>query len=195
MKTLVILLLLVVVGVGILAALSRKVSPPNQRFLEYRATLARLDGEAGEEVPEAVRREGLERFSGMWSVLTEEGVRERIRSVYADDVWFNDTVHTITEVGALEGYLVATANRVVSCEVVIEQVVHEGRDTFVRWWMTVVTPNGGPEDPMISAGMSHLRFNGEGKVVLHQDFWDAAGGLYEHIPGVGWLLRQIRARL
>ncbi|MDZ7644911.1 MAG: hypothetical protein U5K76_12275 [Woeseiaceae bacterium] len=30
----------------------------------------------------------------------------------------------------------------------------------------------------------------DGRVALHQDFWDAAGGLYEHVPMLGGLIRQ-----
>ena len=31
--------------------------------------------------------------------------------------------------------------------------------------------------------------------VLHQDFWDPATGIYEHLPLVGNAIRQIKARL
>ena len=43
--------------------------------------------------------------------------------------------------------------------------------------------------------MSHIRFGADGKVVLHQDFWDSSGGLFEHVPGLGWMLRKAKARL
>jgi hypothetical protein len=46
-----------------------------------------------------------------------------------------------------------------------------------------------------SIGMSHIRFNSAGQVVLHQDYWDSGSNLFEHIPVVGWLIRRIKARL
>ena len=46
-----------------------------------------------------------------------------------------------------------------------------------------------------SVGISHLRFDGDGKIVLHRDYWDAAGGLYEYLPVVGGLIRWIKGRL
>ena len=46
-----------------------------------------------------------------------------------------------------------------------------------------------------SIGMSHIRFNSAGLVILHQDYWDSGGNLFEHIPVVGWLIRRIKARL
>ena len=46
-----------------------------------------------------------------------------------------------------------------------------------------------------SIGMSHIRFNSEGQVVLHQDFWDSSAGLFEHMPALGWMIRAVKRRL
>jgi len=39
--------------------------------------------------------------------------------------------------------------------------------------------------PIQTIGMSQLRFDREGRVLLQQDYWDSAAGVYEHIPGIG----------
>lgn len=44
-------------------------------------------------------------------------------------------------------------------------------------------------------GLSTLRFDDHGLVVEHLDYWDAAGGLYEKLPLIGWLLRRLRRAL
>jgi hypothetical protein len=46
-----------------------------------------------------------------------------------------------------------------------------------------------------SIGMSHVRFDADGRVELHQDFWDSAAGLWEHVPGLGGLLKLAKRRL
>ena len=38
-------------------------------------------------------------------------------------------------------------------------------------------------------GASHLRFDAEGMVVLHRDYWDAAEELYARLPLLGALMR------
>ena len=43
--------------------------------------------------------------------------------------------------------------------------------------------------------MSELHFDEAGTLRAHIDHWDAAGQLYEKLPGIGWLLRRIRRRL
>jgi steroid delta-isomerase len=44
-------------------------------------------------------------------------------------------------------------------------------------------------------GASHLRFDADGKVAWHRDYWDAAEELYARLPGIGWLMRALRRRL
>jgi hypothetical protein len=46
-----------------------------------------------------------------------------------------------------------------------------------------------------SIGISHIVFDRDGRIALHQDFWEAASGLFEHIPLVGGLIRAIRQRM
>ena len=52
----------------------------------------------------------------------------------------------------------------------------------------------GPLAPqaMSVRGATHLRFDGQGKVILHRDYWDAAEELYAKLPLVGWLMRGLQ---
>lgn len=44
-------------------------------------------------------------------------------------------------------------------------------------------------------GMTHVRFDEDGRVMEHIDHWDPARQLYEHIPVLGIFLRGLRRRL
>lgn len=46
-----------------------------------------------------------------------------------------------------------------------------------------------------STGISHLRFERDGHVVMRHDYWDSADGLYEKVPLLGWAIKTIKARL
>ena len=50
----------------------------------------------------------------------------------------------------------------------------------------------GRDKAQVIRGVSHLRFNAEGKVVWHRDYWDAAEELYATLPGIGWLMRRLK---
>ena len=43
-------------------------------------------------------------------------------------------------------------------------------------------------------GASHLKFDGEGRIRYHRDYWDAAEELYEKLPVLGGLMRLLKKR-
>jgi hypothetical protein len=50
-------------------------------------------------------------------------------------------------------------------------------------------------EPITVEGMSAVRFAPDGRVAAHIDYWDAARGLWEHVPVIGSVLRWLRGRV
>lgn len=138
---------------------------------------------------------GIERFSDFFSDFSPEAIRQKVRHVYADTVYFNDTLKEIRGIDALEAYLVESAEAVESGTVEIRDVAQSEGNYYFRWIMDLQFRKFKPGVMTRSVGMSHIRFDKAGKIVYHQDYWDAAGGLFEHIPVVGWMIRKIKGRL
>ncbi len=143
----------------------------------------------------AVEQEGFARFKEFWRDLSEEQVKEWLPQVYAENVWFNDTVKTITNRAELLDYMLHTASMVKSTSVEVRDIATTDAGYYVRWVMTVEPSNTRYGDKWVSIGMTHIRLNAAGEVILHQDYWDSAGGMYEHFPVLGWMIRNIKARL
>lgn len=142
-----------------------------------------------------VEQEAFARFKEYWSDLSEERVREWLPKVYAENVWFNDTVKTITNRAGLLDYMLHTASMVNATEVRVRDIASTDEGYYVRWDMRVVPKNPRYGTEWKSIGMTHVRLNANGEVILHQDYWDSAAGLYEHFPVLGWMIRNIKARL
>ena len=79
-------------------------------------------------------------------------------------------------------------------EVQMLQTLISGSDIYLVWSMqsqftpvrkTVVSD---------SIGITHLRFNERGQVIMHQDFWDTGQGFYQHVPVLGRVIRSINSR-
>jgi hypothetical protein len=70
-----------------------------------------------------------------------------------------------------------------------------GIDWYVRWRMTVAVDglNGGA--PVVTYGVTQFRFDADGRVLLHKDFWDAGTGLYEHLPVLGGIVARVRGAI
>ncbi len=163
---------------------------------DYLDTLGRLQaGGAALEPGGAEERRAIARFQELLSDLKAPDFAARVGDVYADDVFFNDTLKTLNGVGEVEAHLLATAEALEECTVEFVDLTASDGDYYFRWVMTVRHQRLARGEALRSVGMTHVRFDAEGKVVLHQDFWDSTGGFFEHVPALGWLLRRAKARL
>jgi len=68
-----------------------------------------------------------------------------------------------------------------------------GQTAYLRWTFTFRLKRR--PKPWVIEGMSEVRFDGAGQVVSHIDHWDAAEQFYEKLPGLGWVLKQVRGRM
>lgn len=138
----------------------------------------------------------LARFQLFFADFSPKKIDVLLDKTYAQDAWFNDTLKTIRGRDQMRSYLKHSAEAVESCVVdVKETLCNEQGDYFVRWVMTIRFKRFKKGQDTQTIGMSHLRFNGDGLVCFHQDYWDSTAGIFEHIPVLGWMIGKIKARL
>ncbi len=158
-----------------------------ERALERTAPLAVVLQPGSTEAAAAFGR--LQRyFDGM----TVASVREQTTAVYAPGGYLNDTLVGIDGADRIEAYFAHTMEKASLLKVEFLDQAPAGIDWYARWRMTVVAEglNGG--EPVVTYGVTQLRFDGEGRVLIHKDFWDSGTGLHEQLPGVGAIVRAVR---
>lgn len=133
----------------------------------------------------------LQPFAELFSDLTEENLQGGVDEVYAENLYFNDTFHTVYRRSELKRYLIELAGSA-DTRIRLLDVSGQGNDLLVRWVMHIHTTVGWKTLDVESFGITHLRFDQSGKIVLHQDYWDGAEGFYAHLPVLGTMLRTIR---
>lgn len=171
--------------IGLAACSQRNVCLLSEAMAEYEQALVAYPGD-----PNGIDL-GLARFQDTYQDLAVADLGERVGATYADSFFFNDTLHSFHERAALQAYMNQISTQLEHSAIEVHQVVVDGADVFVRWRMHFASASLESN----SIGMSHLRFNEAGEVVLHQDFWDSGHGLYAHLPVVGFLVRRVRQML
>ena len=68
--------------------------------------------------------------------------------------------------------------------------IAQGNEAFLVWDFHLQF-KGETEARMIR-GSSHLRFDANGKIAYHRDYWDAAEELYEKLPVIGTVMRFLK---
>ena len=141
-------------------------------------------------------RDALARCARFFSDFSPDKVDRLVDLTYAPDVWFNDTLKTIRGRDALRSYLRHSAEAVESCRVeILDTLGNERGDYYLRWTMVIRFRRFKRGQDTRTIGMSHLRFNADGLVLLHQDYWDSTAGLFEHVPLLGAGIRAIKRRV
>jgi hypothetical protein len=144
----------------------------------------------------AAEADALARFRAFFASFAPDKVERLLAATYAEDVWFNDTLKTLEGRAALGPYLRESAEAVEDCRVEVHEICGNGAgDYYARWSMVIRFRRFHRGRDTHSIGMSHLRFDRDGRVVLHQDFWNAADALYQYVPLLGAGIRAIKRRL
>lgn len=138
---------------------------------------------------------GIERWKSLVGDFSVSNLKGNVASVYAEQTFFNDTLKTFRDPRAIEDYLIETAEMLKYGRVDYQDTAISGNDVYVRWKMTYRSKKLAKDDDIVTIGMSHLRFDEAGKVILHQDFWDSTRGVFEHVPVIGSGIRMIKKRL
>ena len=159
---------------------------PTDFTQEYREALAARPGISLN--PQSARA-AVSRFAGLYGDLSVSNVTANVRGVYAPDAWFNDTIATEVGIDAVEKYLLKTAEGAEKVSAKINDVAVSGSDCYVRWTMEIRTKNLAGGKPVVTEGVSQLRFDEQGRILLHQDFWNPANGIYGHLPLLGPAIR------
>lgn len=152
--------------------------------------------EALDKTPESMKIVNIEdKFLKLFGDLKIGAKDKIIRETYAEKFYFNDTFKVINDIDTLIPYMMETAQKVKSTTVKILDTAHSGSDYYIRWAMVMEFDVKRKDIYSRSTGMTQLRFNSDGQIIFHQDFWDSTEGFYQHLPYIGYFIRKIRSKL
>jgi hypothetical protein len=140
-------------------------------------------------------RAALERVTLLFTDFTTSNVTAKVRDIYAADAYLRDGFKELQGLDAIAPYMIRSAEAQRRCTFVFEDTVTRDGEYYLRWVMEVNLQRDPPERVSRVIGMSHIRFNAEGRIVFQQDYWDPSDVLYSRIPVAGWLINKVKAGL
>ena len=134
--------------------------------------------------------EAVGRVRAFFESISPAGVR-RIDEIYAADACFKDPFNEVRGMEPIRRIFTHMFEQVDSPRFVVREVVADGSDAFLTWDFLFRSRRLGEAEQVIH-GASHLKFDADGRVSYHRDYWDAAEELYEKIPLLGGLMRLLK---
>lgn len=154
----------------------------------YSAALARYPG-----VPVADAAP-IEAFVRYFSSQGNPADRPATADLYAPALYFSDTLLTSEDHNVVVAHLDRMHAGTGTLNVTVLDRQIDGPDVYVVWRMQARFKPARKEVTSDTVGVTHLRFDAAGRIVLQQDFWDSTEGFYRHLPIVGSLVNAIAGR-
>jgi hypothetical protein len=173
-------------------------APANQskeKVAVYRKNMEKV-APSGIEPGSSAEAAALKRFSAFLEGIGDTNyVRENALKVYSSDAYLDDTLMIHHGAAEIEAYFVKTSETMTSYKTTVDDIARSGNDYYVRWTMEFAAPALSGGESITSVGVSQVRFNREGKVAFHQDFWDSGKNFYAHLPVIGGAVGYVGKRL
>lgn len=131
----------------------------------------------------------LEPLLDWYATLTPESIG-RAAQFYAADARFRDPFNDVRGVAAIETIMQHMFENSENPRFIIGERIAQGEQAFVTWTFVFVLRG---QEYQIQGG-THFRFNADGLVTLHRDYWDAAEELLQKLPLIGGPIRWLRRR-
>ncbi len=135
-------------------------------------------------------REAIELFRSLYADYTEDNIRRYTRVLYAQNAYYRDSFTALQGIENIEAYLIQGTHIMHELVFDLQDVAMHDGNYYFRW-ITKFSLKGKKTDVIRLPGMSHVRFNREGKIIFHQDFLDA-GVIYERMPIIGFFIRRLK---
>ena len=116
----------------------------------------------------------------------------RLGELYAPQAYFKDPFNEVRGLAQIERIFEHMYEALDQPHFVVSDRLMQGQQCFLVWEFRFRFRRFAREQWQVVRGSSHLRFDAQGRVEFHRDYWDAAEELYEKIPGLGALMRWLR---
>lgn len=115
----------------------------------------------------------------------------RIDAFYAEQAQFKDPFNDVSGLPAITRIFEHMFATVETPRFVVTTRIAEGRQAMLGWDFHLQLRGRA----LVIRGVSHVRFDDDGKVLVHRDYWDAAEEFYARLPILGALMRVLRRKL
>ena len=137
----------------------------------------------------------VEVFTELICQMQAHSIRKRVENTYGENAYFNDTLRELQGAEAIGKYLEKSLSATNGVYTSVEDVAISGIDYYYRWKMEIRFRSLNNGRAGHSRGMSQIRYDETGRIVLHRDFWDAATGFFSYLPIFRNAIPWIKGRL
>lgn len=116
----------------------------------------------------------------------------RFPEFYSANAYFKDTFNEVRGLAPIQRIFTHMFTQVGEPRFVVTESIVAENGAMLIWEFNFQLKLWGKRQTQIMRGVSHLRFDADGKVNFHRDYWDTGEELYMKLPAIGTLMRGLR---
>lgn len=132
-------------------------------------------------------------YADFFESITPRTSLEEYSKVFDKKVYFEDPFQKITGVEKVYDVFEHMYATLHNPKFDVHEIICDKECAYLRWDFSY--QRSSKHDIEKFTGVSRVQFLESGKVISHIDYWDAAENIYEKIPLLGAILRQIKKRI
>lgn len=146
---------------------------------------------------ESITMEFLNHFKQYYEEFDQRSIDE-LDQFYSQEVRFSDPIHTLYGISALKAYFIESSSALTYCRFeFVEECVSDNK-AWYQWVMYYQHPRLAKGKKLSVSGVSLIAFSNTEtgvKISSHEDFYDVATMLYQHIPVLGGIIAWIKNKM
>ena len=119
----------------------------------------------------------------------------RFPEFYSANAYFKDPFNEVRGLAPIQRIFTHMFTQVGEPRFVVTESIVAENGAMLIWEFNFQLQLWGKRQTQIMRGVSHLRFDADGKVNFHRDYWDTGEELYMKLPAIGTLMRGLRRML
>lgn len=136
----------------------------------------------------------IDRFCDVYRRLNVTNL-ELLGEVYHPDIHFVDPAHEFMGLTKLTDYFAGLYQNINSISFDFTTRIQQRDDIGLEWLMNFSHPRLKAGQAIRVEGMSRLHLGDNGLIDLHRDYFDLGAMLYEQLPVLGVVIRNLKGRL
>lgn len=135
-----------------------------------------------------------EKMKNVFNTLRADNI-QILDDFYDPKVTFIDPLGMHPGIDSVKSYYKNLYKNVKEINFKFKNIISSGNSHVLIWTMTLKADglNGGV--PIVVEGNSHIEFNDKNLVIYHRDYFDMGEFIYEHVPVLSFVIKQIKTRL
>lgn len=125
-----------------------------------------------------------------WYATLDVDSLEEINTYYAAKAYFKDPFNEVEGVDAIKKIFVHMFATTENPHFVFEDLMENDGQAFLTWYFHFLLKGR----QYTVKGSTHLRFNKDGLITYHRDYWDAAEELWQKLPIIGGFTKWLRSQ-